>query len=112
MSDPEGRTDILVTRWGSRGGAFLSGKDFEPPLEQYVSVAMIPIATHRDYFVAITQEGGGPDCFCWELRHRKTPMGVKVWVHGFRSPEAAEVAGKTALAEFLEGLSIEESLGA
>jgi hypothetical protein len=27
-------------------------------------------------------------------------MGVKVSVHGFRSPEAAEVAGKTALAEF------------
>jgi hypothetical protein len=38
-------------------------------------------------------------------------MGVKVRVHGFRSPEAAEVAGKTALAEFLEGLSIEESVG-
>ena len=97
---------------GSRGGAFLSGKEFEPPWERYVRVAMIPIATHRDYFVAITQEGGGPDCFCWELRHRKTPMGVKVRVHGFRSPEAAEVAGKTALAEFLEGLSIEGSLGA
>jgi len=73
---------------------------------------MIPIATHRDYFVAVTQEGGGPDCFCWELRHRKTPMGVKVRVRGFRSPEAAEVAGKTALAEFLEGLSIEDSSSA
>jgi hypothetical protein len=73
---------------------------------------MIPIATHRDYFVAVTQEGGGPDCFCWELRHRKTPMGVKVRVHGFLSPEAAEVAGKAALAEFLEGLSIEESSSA
>jgi hypothetical protein len=41
-----------------------------------------------------------------------TPMGVKVRMRGFRSPEATEVAGKTALAEFLEGLSIEESLGA
>jgi hypothetical protein len=39
-------------------------------------------------------------------------MGVKVRMHGFRSLEAAEVAGKTALTEFLEGLSIEESLGA
>jgi hypothetical protein len=38
-------------------------------------------------------------------------MGVKVRGHGFRSPEAAEAAGKTALAEFLEGLSIEESVG-
>jgi hypothetical protein len=93
-------------------GAFLSGKYFEPLWEQYVRVSMIPIVTHRDYFVAVTQEGGGSDCFCWELRHRKTPMGVKVRVHGFRSSEAAEVAGKTALAEFLEGLSIEESLGA
>jgi hypothetical protein len=73
---------------------------------------MIPIATHRNYFVAVTQEGGGPDCFGWELRHRKAPMGVKVRVHGFLSPEAAKVAGETALAEFLEGLSIEESLGA
>jgi hypothetical protein len=51
---------------------------------------MIQIATHRDYFVAVTQEGDGPDCFCWELRHRKTPMGVKVRVHGFRSPEAGK----------------------
>jgi hypothetical protein len=39
-------------------------------------------------------------------------MGVKVRMHGFRSREAAEVAGITALAKFLEGLSIEESLGA
>ena len=38
-------------------------------------------------------------------------MGVKVRVYGFRSPEAAEVAGKTALAEFLEGLSIEGIVG-
>jgi hypothetical protein len=73
---------------------------------------MIQIATHGDYFVAVTQEGDGPDCFCWELRHGKTPMGVKVRVRGFRSSEAAEVAGKTALAEFLEGLSIEESSSA
>jgi hypothetical protein len=90
----------------------LSGKNFEPPWEQYVRVVMIQIATHRGYFVAVTQEGGGPDCFCWELRRRKTPMGVKVRVRGFHSSEAAEVAGKTALAEFLEGLSIEESSSA
>jgi hypothetical protein len=101
-----------VAQLRRHSGAFLSGKNFEHPWEQYVRVSMIPIATHRDYFVAVTQEGGGPDCFCWELRHRKTPMGVKVRVRGFRSSEAAEVAGKTALAEFLEGLSIEESLGA
>lgn len=70
---------------------------------------MIPIDKHKEYFVAVTREGGGSDCFCWELRHRKTPMGVKVTTHGFLSPEAAEAAGKAALAEFLEGLSIEES---
>jgi hypothetical protein len=44
-----------------------------------------------------------------EICGSKTPMGVKVRVRGFRSPEAAEVAGKTALAEFLEGLLIEDS---
>ena len=66
----------------------------------------------RDYFVAVTQEGGGPDCFGWELRHTGKHRWGEVRVHGFRSSEAAEVAGKTALAEFLEGLSVEESLGA
>ena len=65
---------------GPRGGAFLSVKNFEPPWEQYVRVALIPIATHGDYFVAVSQEGGGPDRFCWELCHRKTLMGVKMRV--------------------------------
>jgi hypothetical protein len=79
--------------------------------EQYVRVAMIPIVTHRDTLL-LSLRGGNPDGFCLELRHRRTPIGVKVRVHGFRSPEAAEVAGKTAPAEFLEGLSIEESSSA
>jgi hypothetical protein len=50
--------------------------------------------------------------FAWNFVTGKHRWGVKVRVHGFLSPEAAEVAGKTALAEFLEGLSIEESSSA
>ena len=65
---------------------------------------MILIATHRDYFVAVTQEGGGPDCFCWELRHRKTPMEVKVRVRGFRSPEARKWLGKPRWLNFSQAI--------
>jgi hypothetical protein len=34
-------------------------------------------------------------------------MGVKLWDGGFRSHHAAELAGKQALEDFLNGLSIE-----
>jgi hypothetical protein len=34
-------------------------------------------------------------------------MGVKLWEGGFRSHQAAELAGKQALEDFLNGLSIE-----
>ena len=34
-------------------------------------------------------------------------MGVKLWEGGFRSHHAADVAGKQALEDFLNGLSIE-----
>jgi hypothetical protein len=34
-------------------------------------------------------------------------MGVKLWDGGFRSYHAAQLAGKNALEDFLNGLSIE-----
>jgi hypothetical protein len=34
-------------------------------------------------------------------------MGVRLWEGGFRSHHAAEVAGKQALEDFLNGLSME-----
>jgi hypothetical protein len=34
-------------------------------------------------------------------------MGVKLWEGGFRSHRAAQMAGKQALEDFLNGMSIE-----
>jgi hypothetical protein len=34
-------------------------------------------------------------------------MGVRLWEGGFRSHQAAQLAGKQALEEFLNGLSLE-----
>ena len=34
-------------------------------------------------------------------------MGVKLWEGGFRSHRAAQLAGKQALEDFLNGMSIE-----
>jgi hypothetical protein len=35
-------------------------------------------------------------------------MGVKLWEGGFRSYQAAQLAGKQALEDFLNGLSLEK----
>src|SRR4030088_1368787 len=43
LADYDLKRDLFVGV--TRGGAFLSGKYSEPPREQYVRVAMIPIAT-------------------------------------------------------------------
>jgi hypothetical protein len=41
------------------------------------------------------------------MRRKRRPMGVKLWEGGFRSYHAAQLAGKQALEDFLNGLSIE-----
>jgi hypothetical protein len=49
-------------------------------------------------------EAGG---WCWEIRRKRKPMGVKLWQGGFRSHRAAHSAGRTALEDFLNGLAME-----
>jgi hypothetical protein len=38
-------------------------------------------------------------------------MGVRLWEGGFRSYRAAQLAGKRALEDFLNGLSMDTSSG-
>jgi hypothetical protein len=42
----------------------------------------------------------------WEIRRKRSAMGVKLSEGGFRSYEDAQLAGKRALEDFLNGLSI------
>jgi hypothetical protein len=61
--------------------------------------------TRRSYYVAIsrTEERNS---WRWEIRRKRSAMGVKLWEGGFRTYTDAQLAGKRALEEFLNGLSI------
>jgi hypothetical protein len=59
-----------------------------------------------DYFVftrRLDQE------FSWEISRRSRPIGVKVSGGGFRSRDAAGLAGRRALLDFLLALADEEA---
>ena len=56
------------------------------------------------YYVITSGRGPSPWQWSWEIRRRRKPMGVKIGGAGFASRDAAEIAGKTALAYFLADL--------
>jgi hypothetical protein len=56
------------------------------------------------FYIAISWSGNRQDAWCWELRRKWKPMGVKLRESGFRSRSAAEVAGKQALDDFIAAL--------
>jgi len=68
---------------------------------------MLRPSPRRSFYVAVSRIGTDPDSWCWEIRRKRRPMGVKLWDGGFRSYHAAQLAGKNALEDFLNGLSIE-----
>jgi len=66
-------------------------------------------STHRDYYVVVTRDVGSMR-FCWQIKRRPTPMGVKLEDHNLASYDAARAAGKRSLEELLDGISTEELL--
>jgi hypothetical protein len=61
--------------------------------------------TRRSYYVAISQ--AEERCsWRWEIRRKRSAMGVKLWEGGFPSYQDAQLAGKRALEDFLNGLSL------
>jgi hypothetical protein len=61
--------------------------------------------TRKSYYVAISRTAER-NSWRWEIRRKRSAMGVKLWEGGFRSYEDAQLAGKRALEDFLNGLSI------
>ena len=61
----------------------------------------------RSFYVVVSRSGESPDCWSWEIRRKWKPMGVRLCEDGFRSHRAAELAGRSGLEEFLNGLSME-----
>jgi hypothetical protein len=68
---------------------------------------MLRPSPRKLFYVVVFRTGNEQDDWCWEIRRKRRPMGVKLWEGGFRSHRAAEVAGKHALEDFLNGLFLE-----
>jgi hypothetical protein len=62
----------------------------------------------RDYYVQTSRRGEYPDQWSWEIRRKSKPLGIKLTGDGYHSDQAAELAGKQALADFLLDLAEEE----
>jgi hypothetical protein len=68
---------------------------------------MLRPSPRRSFYVLVSQTVDDQRRWCWEIRRKRRPMGVRLWEGGFRSYSAAQVAGKRALEDFLNGLSME-----
>lgn len=67
---------------------------------------MLRPSPRKSFYVAVlpaeTDRG-----WCWEIRRKRRPMGVKLRECGFTTYRSALLAGKDALEEFLNGLSLD-----
>ncbi len=61
-----------------------------------------------DYYVFTSRRGEHRTAWCWEIRRRSAPMGVRLTDSGLQSEQAAMIAGTRALDEFLAALEAEE----
>jgi hypothetical protein len=68
---------------------------------------MLRPTPRRSFYVIVSRTGNDQNCWCWEMRRKRRPMGVRLWDGGFRSYRAAQLAGRQALEDFLNGLSMD-----
>jgi hypothetical protein len=66
---------------------------------------MLRPSLRRSFYVVVSRAGSQHDGWCWEIRRKRRPMGVRLWQDGFRSHRAAQLAGQDALEDFLNGLA-------
>jgi hypothetical protein len=62
----------------------------------------------NDYSVITSRSGERPERWSWEIRRSSKPLGIKITGDGYQSDQAAQFAGKRALADFLLDLAKEE----
>ena len=64
----------------------------------------------RDYYILVARQNHTyPPAFRWQIMRRGEPMGVQIEGGGFSTYDAARLAGKLALASFVEKLELEKS---
>jgi hypothetical protein len=72
------------------------------------SLSMIKKLNHWGYYIRATRETAYPPSWRWRIMRRGKPMGVQVEGGGFTTYDAAQLAGKLALADFIEQLELEK----
>jgi hypothetical protein len=68
---------------------------------------MLRPSTRRSFYVTVFREAGDPHAWAWEIRRKRRPLGVRLQEGGFRSYQAAQIAGRRALKDFLNGLAMD-----
>ena len=69
---------------------------------------MLRPSLRRSFYVVVSSSGNSRD-WGWEIRRKWKPLGVKLRESGFRSYRQAEFAGRSALEDFLNNLSLDAS---
>ena len=62
---------------------------------------------HWGYYVVAIRESAYPPSWRWQIVRRGKPMGVRIDGRGFTTYQAARLAGRRALVNFLEQLELE-----
>jgi hypothetical protein len=68
---------------------------------------MLRPSPRRSFYIVVSRKGSEQNPWGWEIRRKRQPMGVRLWEGGFGSHGAAQLAGKQALEDLLNGLSME-----
>jgi hypothetical protein len=70
---------------------------------------MLRPSPRKAFYVVVYRNDDDRDSWCWEIRRKRRPMGIRLSEGGFRSERAAQLAGKHALEDLLNGLVMEAS---
>jgi hypothetical protein len=68
---------------------------------------MLRPSPRKSFYVVVYRNGDDWDSWCWEIRRKRRPMGIRLLEGGFQSEHAAHLAGKHALEDLLNGLVME-----
>jgi hypothetical protein len=68
---------------------------------------MLRPSPRRSFYVVVFRQGTDKDAWSWEIRRKRRPLGIRLREGGFRSHHAAQMAGRAALEELLNGLAMD-----
>jgi hypothetical protein len=68
---------------------------------------MLGPSPRRSFHVVVFREGIDKGAWSWEIRRKRRPLGIRLREGGFRSHQAAQMAGRAALEDLLNRLAMD-----